>query len=251
MNIRQPVEDFYTFALLNYTIMTVEIQEISKRYGSREVVRELSFTLDKGEIVGFLGPNGAGKSTTLKMLAGCIAPDRGSIRIAGFDMKKQAIEAKSRLGFLPEENPLYGEMYIAEYLEYVAGIYGLRHKQERIEEVIRQTGLQQELNKKIRCLSKGYKQRLGIAQAIIHHPDLLLLDEPASGLDPNQTEEFNALLLNLSREKAILFSSHTLSEVAAVCTRVLLIHQGEIRIDRSIREIDNLETLFKDATKAV
>jgi ABC-2 type transport system ATP-binding protein len=225
--------------------MIVEIENISKKYGSQEIVGNLSFSIDKGEIVGFLGPNGAGKSTTLKMIAGCIPYNKGSIRIAGFDLKKNPIEAKSRLGFLPEENPLYEEMYIPEYLEYIAGIYSLNHKREKIAEVIRQTGLQKEINKKIEYLSKGYKQRLGIAQAIIHQPDLLLLDEPASGLDPNQTAEINALLLSLSKEKAILLSSHTLSEIAAICTRILFIHQGKIVADRLIEEIDDLEALFK------
>jgi ABC-2 type transport system ATP-binding protein len=227
--------------------MIVEVHEVSKKYGSQEVVRNLSFSLRKGEIAGLLGLNGAGKSTLLKMIAGCISYNKGSIRINGFDLNNHPVKAKSHLGFLPEENPLYEEMYVSEYLEYLAGIYGLNNKTERIEEVIRQTGLQPEIHKKNGQLSKGYRQRLGIAQTLIHEPALLMLDEPASGLDPKQIEEFNTLLLNLSKEKAILFSSHTLSEVAAVCTRILIIHQGEIRVDRQMHEIDNLETFFKTA----
>jgi ABC-2 type transport system ATP-binding protein len=227
--------------------MVVEIDGVSKKYGSQEVVRNLSFSLNKGEIAGFIGLNGAGKSTALKMIAGCIPYDTGSIRINGFDLRRNPVEAKSHLGFLPEENPLYEDMYVCEYLEYLAGIYGINNKRERIGEIIRQTGLQPEIHKKNGHLSKGYRQRLGIAQTLIHNPDLLLLDEPSSGLDPKQTEAFNALLLHLSKEKAILFSSHTLSEVAAVCTRILIIHQGEIRFDKPVHEIDNPEAFFKTA----
>jgi ABC-2 type transport system ATP-binding protein len=226
--------------------MVVEVDGVSKKYGSQEIVRDISFSLRKGEIAGFLGLNGAGKSTLLKMIAGCIPYDKGSIRINGFDLRNHPVQAKSHLGFLPEENPLYEEMYVCEYLEYLAGIYGLNNKTERIKEIIRQTGLQREIHKKNGQLSKGYRQRLGIAQTLIHNPVLLVLDEPASGLDPKQIEEFNTLLLNLSKEKAILFSSHSLSEVAAICTRILIIHQGEIRIDKPIHEIDNPEAFFKN-----
>jgi ABC-2 type transport system ATP-binding protein len=230
--------------------MLLEVENLSKKYRSQEVVKDLTFSMDKGEIVGFLGPNGAGKSTTLKMITGCIPADAGNIRINGIDLITHPIEAKSHLGFLPEENPLYPEMYIPEYLGYVAGIYRLANPRERIDEVIRQTGLQKGINKKIEHLSKGYRQRVGLAQALIHQPDLLVLDEPTSGLDPNQTEEINHLLLALSKEKCILFSSHTLSEAAAICTRILLIHQGKIVVDMPRNEIDDLEGLFKQLTTA-
>lgn len=229
--------------------MLVEVENLSKKYHSQEVVKNLTFSMDKGEIVGFLGPNGAGKSTTLKIITGCIPADKGSVRINGIDLGENPIAAKYQLGFLPEENPLYTEMYIPEYLEYVAGIYRLERPQESIDEVIRQTGLQKEINKKIAHLSKGYKQRVGLAQALIHRPGLLVLDEPTSGLDPNQTEEINQLLLSLSREQGILFSSHTLSEVATICTRIILIHQGEIVVDTPRNEIGDLEALFKRLTK--
>ena len=227
----------------------LEVEKISKRYGSQQAVQNVSFSVNKGEIVGFLGPNGAGKSPTLKMIAGSIPLDAGTVKIAGADIRQDALQAKSHIGFLPENNPLYDEMYIAEYLEYAAGLYALDNRKERVIEVIRQTGLQPEVHKKIEQLSKGYRQRVGLAQAIIHQPDVLLLDEPASGLDPNQTEEINQLLLSLSREKGILFSSHTLPEVATICTRILFIHRGEIVADLPKEDIEDLDVLFKELTK--
>jgi ABC-2 type transport system ATP-binding protein len=165
-------------------------------------------------------------------------------------MSVQAIDVKKVIGFLPEDNPLYEEMYVAEYLEYVAGLYRLPHKRESVDTVIKQTGLEPEIHKTIRQLSKGYKQRAGIAQAIIHNPEVLILDESASGLDPNQIDEINALLSTLSAGKAILFSSHTLTEVTAICTRIIIIHQGKIVADKNIQEVDNLEVLFKTLTKS-
>jgi len=229
--------------------MILEVQNISKNYGSQQVVKNVSFSIAKGEIVGFLGPNGAGKSTTMKIIAGCLSEHKGNVKINSFDIQTQAIEAKSQIGFLPEENPLYGEMYVSEYLEYVAKLYSSFQPKEKVTEIIQYTGLQTEAHKKIDQLSKGYKQRVGLAQAIIHNPNLLILDEPTSGLDPNQIEEINKLLLSLSKEKAILFSSHSLSEVASICTRILFIHKGEIVADRPYTEIENLESLFKELTK--
>ncbi|MDR0864736.1 MAG: ABC transporter ATP-binding protein [Candidatus Symbiothrix sp.] len=228
--------------------MILEVQEISKNYGSQQAVKNVSFAIAPGEIVGFLGPNGAGKSTTLKMITGCVPLDKGAVKINGIDLWEDALKAKSLMGFLPEDNPLYGEMYISEYLEYVAGLYAMDHIKENVTEVIRQTGLQAETAKKIEQLSKGYRQRVGLAQAIIHQPKLLVLDEPTAGLDPNQTTEINALLLSLGRNKGILFSSHTLSEVATICTRILFIHRGEIVADLSRNEIGDLESLFKELT---
>jgi ABC-2 type transport system ATP-binding protein len=229
--------------------MILEVHNLSKSYGPQQAVKEVSFSIAKGEIVGFLGPNGAGKSTVLQMIAGCIPPDAGYVRIAGMNLQQEALRAKFSIGFLPEDNPLYDEMYVIEYLEYVAGLYALENTKEKIKKVIRQTGLQTEVHKKIEQLSKGYKQRVGLAQAIVHEPDLLVLDEPASGLDPNQTEEINHLLLSLSREKGILFSSHALSEAATVCTRILFVHKGKIVADFPKNEIEDLETLFKKLTK--
>jgi ABC-2 type transport system ATP-binding protein len=229
--------------------MVLTVHNLSKKYGSQQVVKNISFSIDRGEIVGFLGPNGAGKSTVMKMITGCIPLDRGSVKINGFDLKENALKAKSSIGFLLENNPLYDEMYVSEYLEYVAGIYEIINKKEKIKKTILQTGLQSEVHKKIEQLSKGYRQRLGLAQAIIHRPDIVILDEPVSGLDPNQIEEIHKFILSLSQNSGIFFSSHTLSEIAVVCTRILFIHKGEIVADLPQNEIENLNVLFKNLTQ--
>ncbi len=229
--------------------MTLKVSRISKKYGSQQVLDEVSFSVNKGEIVGFLGPNGAGKSTTMKIISGCLSADEGSVETGNFNMERNPLKAKALVGYLPEDNPLYDEMYVAEYLEYVAKLYpGIIGIQERVKDVIVRTGLQPEIHKKIAQLSKGYRQRVGLAQAIIHNPELLVLDEPSSGLDPNQIEEFNDLVFEMSREKAILLSSHTLSEVEAVCTRIIIIHRGRIMLDQTMNEIENLSELFKKMT---
>lgn len=229
--------------------MILKVKNISKYYGSQPAVKNLTFSISKGEIVGFLGPNGAGKSTSMKIIAGCISPSSGMVEINNINIEEKPLEAKSQLGFLPESNPLYEDMYISEYLEYVARLYSVSCPREKVESLIQLVGISSERNKKIEQLSKGYKQRVGIAQALIHDPDLLILDEPTSGLDPNQTEEIHELLLSYSKDKGILFSSHTLSEVATICTRILFIHKGEIRADIPMKEINDLESLFKDLTK--
>ena len=199
--------------------------------------------------MGFLGPNGAGKSTTLKLITGSLPMDSGSVVISGYDLRRDPLKAKFHIGYLPENNPLYDDMYVPEYLDYAAGLYLLDNRKARIAEIIRQTGLQPEAHKKIEQLSKGYRQRVGLAQALIHQPDVLLLDEPLSGLDPNQADEINRLLLSLQSDKAILFSSHTLSEVASICTRILFIVRGEIVADLPRNEITDLEALFKELTQ--
>ena len=229
--------------------MTLKVSRISKKYGSQQVLNEVSISVNKGEIVGFLGPNGAGKSTTMKIITGCLFADDGFVEIGNFNMDKNPLEAKALLGYLPENNPLYDDMYIAEYLEYVAKLYpGVSAVGDKVKEVISLTGLQPEVHKKIANLSKGYRQRVGLAQAMIHNPELLILDEPLSGLDPNQIEEFNHLLSEMSKEKAILLSSHTLSEVEAICTRIVIINKGKIMIDQPMSEIENLPELFKNKT---
>jgi ABC-2 type transport system ATP-binding protein len=228
--------------------MILEAHNLSKKYGSQPAVKNVSFSIARGEIVGFLGPNGAGKSTVMKMITGCIPLDAGTVKINGIDLQKKDLEAKMHLGFLPENNPLYDEMYVPEYLEYVAGLYRIKDKKERVKDVIRQTGLQPEIRKKIEQLSKGYRQRVGIAQAIIHRPDLLILDEPVSGLDPNQIEEIHHLLVGLSQDAGILFSSHALSEVAAIYTRALFIREGEIVADVPRKDGNDLEAMFKKLT---
>ena len=229
--------------------MLLQVDHISKRYGTQKVLDGVSFSIEKGEIVGFLGPNGAGKSSTMKIIAGALDADEGGVWIDGQKMSRNAVSLKKRMGFLPEDNPLYQEMYVVEYLKYVADLYPLDNKYGSVATVIGQTGLEPELHKKIGLLSKGYQQRVGIAQAIIHNPDILILDEPASGLDPNQIEEINRLLSSLSVNKAILLSSHTLSEVAAICTRIIIIHKGKMVADKYIGEVDDLDGLFKSLTK--
>ncbi|MDR1527579.1 MAG: ATP-binding cassette domain-containing protein [Dysgonamonadaceae bacterium] len=226
----------------------LEVQNITKKYGSQTALKNVSFSIGKGEIAGFLGPNGAGKSTALKLITGSLPMDSGSVVISGYDLRREPLKAKFHTGYLPENNPLYDDMYVTEYLDYVAGLYLLDNRKERVAEIIRQTGLQAEAHKKIEQLSKGYRQRAGLAQALIHNPDVLVLDEPSSGLDPNQSSEINRLLLRLQPEKTILFSSHTLPEVAAVCTRILFIHRGEIVADLPRNEIEDLEVLFKELT---
>jgi ABC-2 type transport system ATP-binding protein len=228
--------------------MFIEAQNLSKTYGKQSAVQDLNFRLEEGQIVGFLGPNGAGKSTTLKMLLGLIQPSSGSVQIDGKDPQYQAISLKKQIGYLAENNPLYPEMYIREFLEFIANIHQLENAQARIQEVIEWVGLQKEAHKKIQELSKGYQQRVGIALAIIHDPQILILDEPTSGLDPNQRDEIRDLIQSLRKNRIILFSSHILSEVEAICDRVLLIHQGKLVSDSPMKEIKDLEKFFKEKT---
>jgi len=228
--------------------MFIEAQNLSKTYGKQSAVQDLNFRLEEGQIVGFLGPNGAGKSTTLKMLLGLIQPSSGSVQIDGKDPQDQAISLKKQIGYLAENNPLYPEMYVREFLEFIANIHQLENAQVRIQEVIEWVGLQKEAHKKIQELSKGYQQRVGIALAIIHDPKILILDEPTSGLDPNQRDEIRDLIQSLRKNRIILFSSHILSEVEAICDRVLLIHQGKLVSDSPMKEIKDLEKFFKEKT---
>jgi ABC-2 type transport system ATP-binding protein len=228
--------------------MFIEAQNLSKTYGNQTAVQDLNFRLEEGQIVGFLGPNGAGKSTTLKMLLGLIQPSSGSVQIDGKDPQNQAVELKKQIGYLAENNPLYPEMYVREFLEFIANIHQLENVKVRIQEVIEWVGLQKEAHKKIQELSKGYQQRVGIALAILHDPKILILDEPTSGLDPNQRDEIRDLIKSLQKNRIILFSSHLLSEVEAICDRVLLIHQGKLVSDSPMKEIKDLEKFFKEKT---
>ena len=213
--------------------MSIAVKEISKRYGSQLAVNKVSFEVHSGEIVGFIGPNGAGKSTTMKMITGTLSPDSGSIRINDLSALEHQREIRGMIGYLPENNPLYHEMYIREYLQYVAGIYKLNGKKarERISIVIEMTSLSREVSKKIGNLSKGYRQRVGLAQALIHDPEILILDEPTSGLDPNQLVEIRNLVSNIGKEKTVLLSTHILQEVEAICDRVIIINNGGIVAD--------------------
>lgn len=219
--------------------MSIEVRSLTKSYGSQVAVDNISFTVGKGEIVGFLGPNGAGKSTTMKMLTGFIPPDSGSAFVAGKDVQKAGKEARRKVGYLPENNPLYLDMYVREYLDFIAGLNGLKNRKGRIEELIDQTGLRSECNKPVRALSKGYKQRVGLAQALLSDPDVLILDEPTSGLDPNQLSDIRSLIRRTGRDKTILLSTHIMQEVSQMCDRVLIINKGTIVADKKVAELSD------------
>jgi ABC-2 type transport system ATP-binding protein len=217
--------------------MSIQIEQLLKTYGQQKAVNGISFTVGKGEIVGFLGPNGAGKSTTMKMITGYITPDGGRILVCGIPVAEQPLEARSKIGYLPEANPLYHDMYVREYLDFIAGVHGVPSKGVKIDEVIRLTGLSLESTKKIGQLSKGYKQRVGLAAALIHDPEVLILDEPTTGLDPNQIMEIREVIHKLGKNKTILFSSHILQEVQALCDRVIIINKGDLVADSLIADL--------------
>jgi len=232
--------------------MSIEVHGLTKKYQQQIAVNNLSFSLQKGEIVGFLGPNGAGKSTTMKMITGYLRPDQGSINVCGIDVTADAKEVKSHIGYLPENNPLYTDLYVREYLGFIAEVHGLTDKNTRIEDVIRQVGLTPESAKKIVQLSKGYKQRVGLGAALIHRPEVLILDEPTSGLDPNQIIDIRNVIREEGKNKTILFSSHILQEVEALCDRVIILRKGEIVADVQLsvlkKEGKDLEQLFRGLT---
>jgi ABC-2 type transport system ATP-binding protein len=222
--------------------MSIEIKGLSKLYGEQKAVNNISFTVNKGEIVGFLGPNGAGKSTTMKMITGYLEPDAGEITVNGINVGKEPLEAKKKIGYLPESNALYYEMYIREYLNFVAEVHDIKNKKQKVEDVIKLTGLTPENNKKIGQLSKGYKQRVGLAAALIHDPEVLILDEPTSGLDPNQIIEIRNVIKEQGKDKMVLFSSHILQEVEAICDRVIIINKGNIVANDSLSNLQNRST---------
>ncbi len=217
--------------------MALNVIGLSKKYETQTAVDDLSFTIEKGSVVGFLGPNGAGKSTTLKMIAGFLKPDKGEVLLNGISNQKDPITFKKMIGYLPESNPLYEEMYVKEYFSFLASVHQIKFPDKRIAEVIEQTGLTAMQHKKIGELSKGYKQRVGIAAAIIHKPALVLLDEPTSGLDPNQLIEIRALIQSLSKDAIVLFSTHILQEVSAICSSVIVLHQSKLVANTSINEL--------------
>ncbi len=234
--------------------MSIEVHKVSKYYGKQKALNEISFKLKPGEIVGFVGPNGAGKTTAMKILTGYMLPSSGKAEINGKDVTEQSMEVRKTIGYLPEHNPLYEEMYIVEYLEYVAGLYGLKNVKERIEELIRLTGLEKERNKRITALSKGYRQRVGLAQAILHDPEVLILDEPTSGLDPNQIIEIRNLISSLGKEKTVLLSTHLMQEVEAICDRIIILNRGNIVADDKVANIsrqlkDNRQTVLVEFNK--
>ena len=208
--------------------MSIAVKNLLKNYGAQKAVDDISFNVEKGEIVGFLGPNGAGKSTTMKIVTGYLQPDAGQATVCGVDVQKAPLESKRKIGYLPESNPLYYEMYIREYLDFVADVHAVQGKKKKIEEVIETVGLAPENKKRVGQLSKGYKQRVGLAAALIHSPEVLILDEPTTGLDPNQIIEIREVIKNLGKDKTVLFSSHILQEVEAICDRVIIINKGKL-----------------------
>lgn len=212
--------------------MSITVQNLKKSYGSQLVLDNISFSIKSGEIVGFLGNNGAGKSTTMKIITGYISYDAGSVEVCGIDVEKNPIETHRRIGYLPEHNPIYPEMYVKEYLRFVAGLYKLgSESKNRVDEMIEKTGLTREYKKKIGMLSKGYRQRVGLAQALIPNPDVLILDEPTTGLDPNQIIDVRNLIREMGKEKTVMLSTHIMQEVSAICDRVIIINSGKIVAD--------------------
>ena len=217
--------------------MSIEVKDLVKVYGEQKAVDNISFTVGKGEIVGFLGPNGAGKSTTMKILTGYLGQDAGDASICGVSVREHPLETKKKIGYLPEANPLYPDMFVREYLNFIADIHHVANKRQRIEAVITLVGLTVESNKKLGQLSKGYKQRVGLAAALLHEPEVLILDEPTSGLDPNQIIEIRDVIRRLGKDKTILFSSHILQEVEALCDRVIIINKGRLVADSPLSQL--------------
>lgn len=234
--------------------MSIKVSQLNKFFGSQHAVNNISFASDKGCVLGFLGPNGAGKSTTMKILSGYLSQHSGKVEICGIDMIENSFKAKQHIGYLPENNPLYTEMYVKEYLSFVADIHQIENKKERVNQVIKLTGLEPEQNKLIGQLSKGYRQRVGLAQAIIHEPSVLILDEPTSGLDPNQLIEIRSLIKELGKTKTVILSTHIMQEVEAICDKVIIINKGKIVANDSIENLylkynqKSLEPIFVQLT---
>jgi ABC-2 type transport system ATP-binding protein len=224
--------------------VSVEVKALTKVFGQQTAVDAISFSAVKGNITGFLGPNGAGKSTTMKMVTCYIPPTSGTISVCGFDVVQHPMEVKKRVGYLPEHNPLYLDMYVHEYLSFIASLHKLGSTTPtRVKEVIGMCGLHLEQNKKIGALSKGYRQRVGIAQTLLHNPEVLILDEPTTGLDPNQIIEIRKLIKDLGRDKTVIFSSHILQEVEAICDQVIIINQGKLVADASVKDLLKLNRM--------
>jgi ABC-2 type transport system ATP-binding protein len=211
--------------------MSISVRHITKQFGAQKALDDVSFEIGGSEVVGFLGPNGAGKSTMMKILTCFLPPTSGDASVCGFDIREASMDVRRNVGYLPEHNPLYTDMYVREYLEFTAGMYRLRNKAARVKEMIGTVGLEREQHKKIGALSKGYRQRVGLAQAMIHNPKVLILDEPTSGLDPNQLEEIRHLIKQLGEERTVMLSTHIMQEVEAICSHVIIINQGRIVAD--------------------
>lgn len=217
--------------------MTISVSQVSKLYGSQKALDQVSFEIGTGELVGFLGPNGAGKSTMMKIITGYLSSDGGTVTINGERIETKNVAIRSQIGYLPENNPLYTDLYVREYLEMIAGFYKLQHKKEQVLKMIELTGLKTEQHKKIKALSKGFRQRVGLAQALIHDPAVLILDEPTTGLDPNQLEEIRLLIRTISTNKTVMLSTHIMQEVEAVCSRVIIVNKGKLVADGSIGQL--------------
>ncbi|MBB2144210.1 ATP-binding cassette domain-containing protein [Pedobacter sp. LMG 31464] len=234
--------------------MSIKVKDLSKHFSSQKAVDSISFEAKPGRILGFLGPNGAGKSTTMKMLTGYLAATSGSIEICNKDILTDGLAIKKQIGYLPENTPLYTDMYIREFLSFVGETYQIENLTHRVEDVIKQVGLTPEQHKKISMLSKGYKQRVGLAQAIIHNPQVLILDEPTSGLDPNQLADIRTLIKNLGQDKTVILSTHIMQEVEAICDEVIIINKGKIVANATIDELkaqnktNSLEEVFRKLT---
>ena len=232
--------------------MSIWVDNVQKRFGTQRALNGVQLRIGKGEVVGLLGPNGAGKSTLMRLVTGYLPPTEGRVEVCGFDVAEAPLEAKKLVGYLPEHNPLHEEMYVQEYLLFVAGLHQVAARKARVAEVIREVGLTPEQHKTIGQLSKGYRQRVGLAQALLHDPEVLILDEPTSGLDPNQLVDIRALIRNLGKDRTVVLSTHIMQEVEAMCDRVVLIRLGEIVADAPLADMVNapggLEAQFKSLT---
>ena len=232
--------------------MSITIEKVNKFYGKQQALADVSFSLKKGEVVGFLGPNGAGKSTLMKIICCYLQQDSGKVQVCDLDTQEQDLLVKAKIGYLPEHNPLYPNMFVKEYLSFVGGIYKIDNLKNRISEIIEQTGLSTEQSKKIGELSKGFKQRVGLAAALIHNPKILILDEPTTGLDPNQLVEIRNLIKEVGRDKTVLLSTHIMQEVDKMCNRFIIINRGKIVDDKQIADLQkegsDLENHFRNLT---
>lgn len=232
--------------------MSIEVKNLFKYYGEQAAVRDISFNVKKGEIVAFIGPNGAGKSTTMKIMTGYIPASSGEVFISGMKVDVDNLKTRQIIGYLPEHNPLYTDMYVREYLEFVGRIYKVKNLKERVSEMIQTVGLEVEQNKKIGALSKGYRQRVGLAQAIIHDPEVLILDEPTTGLDPNQLVEIRDLIKRIGKQKTVMLSTHIMQEVEAICDRIVIISKGQIVADDkagNLQKEDAHQTVYVEFDK--
>lgn len=220
--------------------MSILVENVSKVYGKQKALDQVSFSVNPGEIVGFLGPNGAGKSTMMKIITGFIPATDGNVKVCEMDVVEKPIEVKKKIGYLAEQNPLYYDMYVREYLHFICGIYKMRDTRKRVDEIIETVGLSIEQNKKIGQLSKGYKQRVGLAQALLHDPEVLILDEPTTGLDPNQLDEIRGLIKKIGAQKTVMLSTHIMQEVEAICDRVIIINKGKIVANEKVDQMSHL-----------